>query len=100
MDDIVTARPKMIGLLDTFRHCLEELSTDLGVTDPVSGEAIMDVAASAPKARRSAGRRKPANKARTTAARVGKPAKKKAAAKPARKAAKKPARKPAAKRKR
>src|ERR1043166_497489 len=44
MDDIVTARPKMIGLLDTFRHCLEELGANLGVTDPVSGEAIMDVA--------------------------------------------------------
>ena len=100
-DHIIGARPQMIGLLDSFRHCLEDLGADLGVTDPVSGEAVMDVAASAPKARRSGGtKRKPANKARTTSARAGKPAKKKAAAKSARKPAKKTARKKAAKRKR
>jgi hypothetical protein len=102
--DIVNARPKMIGLLDTFRHCLEELGADIGVTDPVSGEAVMDMGApaAAPKARRSAGtKRKPANKARSTSARAGKPAKKpgkkKAAAKGARKPAKKPAKKSARK---
>jgi hypothetical protein len=105
-DDIVSARPKMIGLLDSFRHMLEDLGVGLGVTDPVSGEAVMDVGApaAAPKARRSAGtKRKPANKARTTSARAGKPAKKKAAKstrKPAKKPAKKPARKAAAKRRR
>src|SRR5438046_997679 len=72
-DDIVNARPKMIGLLDTFRPMLEELGAGLGVTDPVSGEALIDMGASAPaaKTRRSAGtKRKPANKARTTSARV------------------------------
>ena len=105
-DDIVGARPKMIGLLDSFRHCLEELGADMGVTDPVSGEAVMDMGApaAAPKARRTSGtKRKPASKARTTSARAGKPTKKKAAAKsarkPAKKAAKKPARKTAAKKK-
>jgi hypothetical protein len=105
-DDIISARPKMIGLLDSFRHMLEDLGVGLGVTDPVSGEAVMDVGAlaAAPKARRSAGtKRKPANKARTTSARAGKPAKKpakkKAVAKGARKPAKKAARK-TAKRKR
>ena len=35
-DDIATARPKMIAFLDTLRHTLEELSSDLGVTDPHS----------------------------------------------------------------
>jgi len=96
-DHIVGARPQMIGLLDRFRHCLEDLGADLGLTDPVSGEAVIDTVAAAPKARRSAGtRRKPANKARTTSARVGKPTKKKAAAKSSRKPAKKTARKKAA----
>jgi len=101
-DHIVGARPQMIGLLDRFRHCLEDLGADVGLTDPVSGEAVIDMVAPAPKARRSAGtRRKPANKARTTSARAGKPAKRKAAAKSGRKPAKKkPARKATAKRKR
>jgi hypothetical protein len=102
-DDIIGARPKMIGLLDSFRHMLEELGEGMGVTDPVSGEALLDMGApaAAPRARRGGpAKRKPASKARTTSARAGKPVKKKAAAKPARKPAKKPARKTAAKRKR
>jgi hypothetical protein len=102
-DHIIGARPQMIGLLDQFRHCLEDLGADLGLTDPVSGEAVIDIAppAAAPKARRAgSAKRKPASKARSTSARAGKPAKKKAAAKATRRAAKKPARKSAAKRKR
>jgi|SRR4051812_31412350 hypothetical protein len=101
-EDIVGARPKMIGLLETFRHQLEELGAELGITDPVSGEAVIDMGAAAPasKARRSGpAKRKPASKARSTSARAGKPAKKKAAKKSARAVAKKPARK-TAKRKR
>jgi hypothetical protein len=101
-DDIVNARPMMIGLLDNFRHMLEDLGS-VGVTDPVSGEAVIDVGAPAPaaKARRSAGtKRKPASKARSTAARAGKPTKKKAAAKSSRKPAKKAAKRKTAKRKR
>ena len=109
-DHIVAARPMMVGLLDGFREMLEEMG-ELGVTDPVSGEAVVEigppVAAAAPaaRARRAAGgaRRKPANKARATSPRRGKaPAKAKAkpkakASKKAapRKAAKKPARKAA-----
>src|ERR1051326_4884014 len=87
-DDIVGARPQMIGLLDRFRHMLEDLGAGIGVTDPVSGEAVIDHGAPAPvaKARRSGpAKRKPASKARSTAARAGKPGKKKAAAKPKRK---------------
>jgi hypothetical protein len=41
-DDIVAARPAMIGLLDTFRDTLEDLGDGLGVTDPVSGEAVIE----------------------------------------------------------
>lgn len=43
MDAIVAARPKMIGMLDTFRDHLEDLGGDLGVTDPVSGEAVVEL---------------------------------------------------------
>jgi hypothetical protein len=39
-DDIVAARPQMIGLLDSFRDLLEDLGNGLGVTDPVSGEVV------------------------------------------------------------
>lgn len=39
---IVAARPQMIALLDSFRHTLEDLGPGLGVTDPVSGEVVLD----------------------------------------------------------
>ena len=42
-DSIVAARPQMIALLDTFRDTLEDLGGGLGVTDPVSGEAVVEV---------------------------------------------------------
>ena len=42
-DDIVAARPQMIGLLDSFRGMLEDLGGGLGVTDPVSGEVVLDL---------------------------------------------------------
>jgi hypothetical protein len=41
MDALVAARPKMIAILDTFRDRLEDLGGGLGVTDPVSGEAVI-----------------------------------------------------------
>ena len=37
---MVAARPEMIAFLDTIRHLLSEISSELGVTDPVSGEVI------------------------------------------------------------
>ena len=46
-DHIVSARPAMRENLDRMRHLLEPFSDELGVTDPVSGEAVMDVARSA-----------------------------------------------------
>jgi hypothetical protein len=40
-DDIVAARPAMIQQLDKVRSLLEDLGGGLGVTDPVSGEAVI-----------------------------------------------------------
>lgn len=42
MESIVLNRPKMIANLDSFRDMLEDLGNGLGVTDPVSGESILD----------------------------------------------------------
>jgi Antibiotic biosynthesis monooxygenase len=44
MESIVAARPKMIKSLDGFRDMLEDLGGGLGVTDPVSGEAVVEIA--------------------------------------------------------
>ncbi|MEO6396609.1 MAG: DUF718 domain-containing protein [Devosia sp.] len=44
-DDIVAARPTMIGFLDEIRPLLEDLGNGLGVTDPVSGEVVAEVRA-------------------------------------------------------
>lgn len=43
MDDIVNAREEMVAILDRFRDMLEDLGGDLGVTDPVSGEVVVDI---------------------------------------------------------
>jgi hypothetical protein len=43
-DDIVAARPKMIGFLDEVRDLLEDLGGGLGVSDPVSGDAVIEMA--------------------------------------------------------
>jgi len=45
---IVEARPQMISMLDQVRDLLEELGSELGVTDPVSGESVVRLGA--PKA--------------------------------------------------
>ena len=39
---IAKARDKMIAGLDSIRPLLEEISPELGVTDPVSGPVIME----------------------------------------------------------
>jgi len=70
-DDLASARPSMIALLDTMRHLLEDFGAGLGVTDPVSGEAILEMGA--PKKKKA----KPKAAKRATPA-----AKKKAARKP------------------
>src|SRR5712692_4842063 len=42
-ENMVAARPKMIAMLDTFRDTLEDLGNGLGVTDPVSGEVVLEM---------------------------------------------------------
>ncbi len=42
MDALAAARPAMIATLDRFRDKLEDLGGGLGVTDPVSGEAVIE----------------------------------------------------------
>src|SRR6516225_3199924 len=53
---IVNARPQMIALLDGLRDMLEDLGGGLGVTDPVSGDAVykFGVAKAAKKRKASA----------------------------------------------
>ena len=85
--NIANARPLMITFLDGFRDMLEDLGSGLGVTDPVSGQAVAKLAPpKAAKKKNAAARRKPKPA----------PAKKKNALgrrKPKRAAAKKTARK-------
>jgi hypothetical protein len=42
-NSIVAARPRMIANLDKMRALLEDLGGGLGVTDPVSGEAVLEL---------------------------------------------------------
>jgi hypothetical protein len=44
-DSIIAARPAMIGTLDKFRGMLEDLGGGLGLTDPVSGEVVVEMKA-------------------------------------------------------
>jgi quinol monooxygenase YgiN len=68
MNHIAAARPRMISVLDSFRHMLEDLGGGLGVTDPVSGEAV--VARSAPKPKKKAkAKPKPKRRAKKRAGR-------------------------------
>lgn len=41
-EDIVAARPKMSGNLDWMSELLDDLGGGLGLTDPVSGEAVIE----------------------------------------------------------
>lgn len=43
-ESIVAARPQMVGYLDDVRDMLEDLGGGLGITDPVSGEAVVESA--------------------------------------------------------
>jgi hypothetical protein len=40
---LAASREQMIGILDSFRDTLEDLGGGLGVTDPVSGEAVVEL---------------------------------------------------------
>ena len=79
-DSIVAARPGMIGMLDSFRDMLEDLGNGLGVTDPVSGETVLQLKPkAAPKSAKPKAKKKAKRAAAAKAAR--KPAKKRKAAK-------------------
>jgi hypothetical protein len=43
-DSIVANRPKMIAMLDQTRGMLEDLGGGLGVTDPLSGSVVAELA--------------------------------------------------------
>ena len=51
-DSIVNARPQMISMLDSMRDMLEDMGSGLGVTDPVSGSAVVKLASPKPKAKK------------------------------------------------
>jgi hypothetical protein len=58
--NIANARPQMIAFLDGFRDMLEDLGSGLGVTDPVSGQAVAKLAApKAAKKRKTPAKSKP-----------------------------------------
>jgi quinol monooxygenase YgiN len=40
---LAAARPKMIAQLDSFRDTLEDQGGGVGVTDPVSGEIVLEM---------------------------------------------------------
>jgi len=53
-NNLTAARPEMITFLDQMRHMLEDLGAGLGVTDPVSGEVVSKLRATAiPKKRKA-----------------------------------------------
>jgi len=39
---LVKNRDNMVAFLDTMRHLLEEVSPELGVTDPVAGTIVAE----------------------------------------------------------
>ena len=41
-ESLIEARPHMVAHLDTVWDLLIEISTDLGVTDPVSGPVVVE----------------------------------------------------------
>jgi hypothetical protein len=43
LQNLAVARPKMIATLDTFRGTLGDPGGGLGVTDPVSGEVVLEI---------------------------------------------------------
>jgi hypothetical protein len=68
MESLAAARPAMIAMLDSFRSILEDLGSGLGVTDPVSGAAVLEM-----RPRSQAGRsRAPAKAARRSGRRRAK----------------------------
>ncbi|MEP6941738.1 MAG: hypothetical protein ABI981_02315, partial [Betaproteobacteria bacterium] len=88
--NIVDARPQMIGLLDGFRHMLEDLGSGLGMTDPVSGSAVANLVAPKAAKKRKTPAKKAVTKAPTRSKRKRAPVKKTASKTPARSKHKRP----------
>ena len=63
-DSIVNARPQMIAMLDGMRDLLEDLGGGLGVTDPISGQAVVKIASPKPAKKRSAKPRRATKRAK------------------------------------
>ena len=61
-NSIIEARPQMIGILDTLREHLEDLGGGLGLTDPVSGEAVVKLPAAKAAAKTARGKAKKAKR--------------------------------------
>ena len=51
---IVAARPVMIGMLDGMREFLEDQGGGIGLTDPVSGDVVVNLKVRKPKPRKMA----------------------------------------------
>lgn len=77
MDNIVAAREQMIGVLDSLRHMLEDLGGELGVTDPISGEAVVTQKAPEPRKAKAKAKPKKAKTAKKAKKKGGKKKKKK-----------------------
>ena len=43
MESLAKARSNMIATLDSFRDTLDDLGSGLGVTDPVSGQVVLQL---------------------------------------------------------
>ena len=55
---LADARPQMIAILDSFRDDLEDLGHGLGLTDPISGDVVVRLAAAKPAKKAKRAKRK------------------------------------------
>jgi hypothetical protein len=79
--NIANARAQMIAFLDGFRDMLEDLGSGLGVTDPVSGQAVAKLTAAKAANKKTA----PAKKTSAKKAAAGRKSKRAPAKKTAKK---------------
>lgn len=78
-NSIVAARPGMVDMLDSFRDMLEDLGNGLGLTDPVSGETVVQLKRPATPKRATSKKKAKAKATRKPAKRKKRASKKKAA---------------------
>ena len=87
--NIANARAQMITFLDGFRDMLEDLGSGLGVTDPVSGQAVAKLATPKAAKKKKAPVRRKSKRAPVKKAASKTPARSKSKRAPAKKTAKK-----------